>query len=61
MKALRRLTVRAALPAELTALGELVMNLRWSWDRSTHDLFEKVDPKVWQACAGDPVRLLGQV
>ncbi|MDQ3505644.1 MAG: alpha-glucan family phosphorylase, partial [Actinomycetota bacterium] len=42
-------------------LGELVMNLRWSWDRSTHDLFEKVDPKVWQACAGDPVRLLGQV
>ena len=37
------------------------MNLRWSWHAPTRDLFERVDPQVWQACAGDPVRLLGQV
>jgi len=37
------------------------MNLRWSWHAPTRDLFETVDPKVWQACDGDPVRLLGQV
>ncbi|MEJ7770370.1 MAG: alpha-glucan family phosphorylase [Geodermatophilaceae bacterium] len=61
MKALRRLTVRAALPPELIPLSELVMNLRWSWHAPTRDLFETVDPKVWQACDGDPVRLLGQV
>ncbi|MGI8722525.1 MAG: alpha-glucan family phosphorylase [Geodermatophilaceae bacterium] len=61
MKALRRLTVRAALPQELRPLSELVMNLRWSWHAPTRELFEQVDPKVWQDCNGDPVRLLGQV
>ncbi len=61
MKALRRLTVRAALPTELGALGDLVMNLRWSWHAPTRDLFEQVDPSLWRDCAGDPVRMLGQV
>ncbi len=53
--------VRAALPQELLPLSELVMNLRWSWHPPARDLFERVEPKVWQACDGDPVRLLGQV
>jgi len=61
VKALRRLTVRAALPPELVPLAELVMNLRWSWHPPTRDLFERVDPQVWKDCDGDPVRLLGQV
>ncbi|MGI8701911.1 MAG: DUF3417 domain-containing protein, partial [Nocardioidaceae bacterium] len=61
MKALRRLIVRAALPQELLPLSELVMNLRWSWHAPTRDIFERVDSKVWAACEGDPVRLLGQV
>ena len=61
MKALRRLIVRAALPQELLPLSELVMNLRWSWHAPTRDLFERLDPKLWEACADDPVRLLGQV
>jgi len=61
VKALRRLTVRAALPAELLPLSELVMNLRWSWHAPTRDLFEQVDAKVWKDCDGDPVRMLGKV
>ncbi|WP_163549487.1 alpha-glucan family phosphorylase [Candidatus Frankia nodulisporulans] len=61
MRALRRFTVRAQLPEQLAPLGELVLNLRWSWHPETLDLFETVDPELWRATKGDPVRLLGEV
>ena len=61
MRALRRFTVRLALPQALAPLGELVMNLRWSWHPASLDLFASVDPQVWQAVGQDPVRLLGEV
>ena len=37
------------------------MNLRWSWDPQTRDLFRWVDPDAWDATVHDPVRLLGLV
>jgi starch phosphorylase len=61
VKALRRLTVRAAYPKELAALGEIVANLRWSWHADSLDLFESVDPDLWKACGHDPGRMLGEV
>jgi starch phosphorylase len=61
MKALRRFTVRAHLPDRLTALERLSINLRWSWDKPTQDLFEAVDPELWKHVGCDPVALLGQV
>src|ERR1700754_2019532 len=61
VKALRRFTVRAHLPDRLTALERLSINLRWSWDKPTQDLFEAVDPELWKHVGGDPVALLGQV
>jgi starch phosphorylase len=61
MKALRSFTVRPSLPAELAALEVLAMNLRWSWDDQTRDLFRWVDPEQWDASIHDPVRLLGLV
>ena len=61
VKALRRLTVRAAFPERLTKLGEIVANLRWSWHPESLDLFESVDPELWQACGHDPGRMLGEV
>jgi starch phosphorylase len=61
VRALRRFTVRAALPDPLTPLSQLVMNLRWSWHWETRDLFEMLDPALWQTCGGDPVRALGEV
>ena len=61
MRALRSFTVRAKLPAELGALHELAMNLRWSWDERTRDLFRWVDPETWEVTGHDPVRLLGLV
>ena len=37
------------------------MNLRWSWHPQTTDLFESMDPHLWQECDADPVRLLGEI
>ncbi len=61
MKALRSFTVRPTLPEDLAALERLAMNLRWSWDLRTREVFRWVDPEGWDAVVHDPVRLLGRV
>ncbi len=61
MKALRSFTVRPSLPPALAPLEALAMNLRWSWDIHTRELFRWVDPEEWDAVVHDPVRLLGNV
>jgi len=61
VKALRRFTVRATLPPQLTALSDLVLNLRWSWHAETRELLESLDPDLWRTCKGDPVNLLGEI
>ena len=61
MRALRSFTVRPTLPTGLASLEELAMNLRWSWDAQTRDLFKWVDPDGWDASVHDPMRLLGLV
>ncbi len=61
VRALRRFTVRLALPTPLAPLGELVTNLRWSWHAASRDLLASVDPALWVAVDQDPVRLLAEV
>src|SRR3989442_806098 len=61
MKAIRRFTVAAALPEPLASLGELMMNLRWSWHAETLALFAEIDAERWEASGNDPVRMLGEV
>src|SRR3954452_24013956 len=61
MNALRSFNVRPSLPTALAPLERLAMNLRWSWDERTRDLFRWVDPDAWDASVHDPVRLLGLV
>jgi len=60
VKAFRSFTVRARLPEALAPLQELALNLRWSWDERTLDLFRWVDPELW-AEQHDPVRVLSLV
>ena len=61
MKALRRLTVRAAYPQQLAKLGDIVANLRWSWHNESQDLLASVDPDLWQASGHDPGHMLATV
>src|SRR5688500_871388 len=59
MRALRSFTVRARLPERLALLQDLALNLRWSWDERTRDLFRWLDPEAWEASRHDPMRLPG--
>ena len=61
MRAVRRLTVRASLPARLAPLDTLATNLRWTWHQPTRDLFAAVSPDLWASTGGDPLRLLADV
>jgi glycogen phosphorylase len=53
--------VRTVLPAQLSGLEELALNLRWSWHPATRDIFAAIDPDLWASTGHDPVRLLGEV
>jgi len=61
VRAIRRFTVRAALPESLAPLRDLTLNLRWSWHADTRDLFASIDLAGWDASGHDPVALLGEV
>ena len=59
VKAIRRFTVRTVLPAALAPLGELALNLRWSWHVGSQELFRSLDPVAMgrgRARPGAPAR-----
>lgn len=60
VKAIRRFTVRTALPEALSGLSELASNLRWSWHQPTREVFERLDPERWEAVHEDPTALLAE-
>ena len=61
MKAIRRFNVRTVLPSPIAALGDLALNLHWSWHAPTRALFESIDPDRWEETNHDPVRLLARL
>ncbi|WP_433470495.1 alpha-glucan family phosphorylase [Saccharomonospora azurea] len=60
MKAVRRFTVHARVPDELTGLTELATNLRWTWHPPTRDLFASMDDALFRRIR-DPLRMLAQL
>ncbi|MFP5298438.1 MAG: DUF3417 domain-containing protein, partial [Actinomycetota bacterium] len=61
MKALKSFAVRASLPEPIRPLFSIALNLRWSWDPATAELFRWADPDAWEAANHDPVKTLGLV
>ncbi len=61
MRAIRRFSVRPVLPDALKPLGDLALNLRWSWHHDTQELFAGLDPDLWAAVDHDPVQLLSRL
>jgi glycogen phosphorylase len=61
VRAIRRFTVRVALPGPLAPLHDLMLNLRWSWHPPTVALFESIDPTAWATSGGDPVAMLSSL
>jgi glycogen phosphorylase len=61
MRAVREFTVVPALPSRLEALREIAHNLRWTWDRQSLLLFQRLDPAAWAASNRDPIKLLAAI
>jgi glycogen phosphorylase len=61
LRAIRRFTVRTALPGPLALLHELILNLRWTWDAASQELLASIDPVRWERSGHDPVAMLGDV
>jgi len=53
--------VSPTLPARLEALNRLSSNLRWSWDHPTRDVFESLDPDLWDETNHNPRLVLGRI
>jgi glycogen phosphorylase len=61
LKAIRRFTVRTALPEPLARLHELILNLRWSWHSGSRRLLAAIDLASWERGGHDPVAMLGDI
>jgi glycogen phosphorylase len=50
--------LRSRLPEPLAPLADLAYNYRWSWTPGGPELLSSIDPRRWELCLGNPVRLL---
>ena len=49
------------LPERLVGLGELAMNLWWSWHPAARMLFKMLDRQVWKESVHNPVKMLKEL
>lgn len=57
----KRLLVQKYIPQRLSALEELSKNLWWCWNNDAEDLFESIDPSVWQESDKNPIVFLEMI
>lgn len=50
--------IERRLPPELAPLSDLARDLWWSWHPEARELFERLDPQLWEAIGHNPFRLL---
>jgi starch phosphorylase len=50
--------LRSRLPEPLAPLADLAYNYRWSWTSGGPELLCSIDPRRWELCLGNPVRLI---
>lgn len=55
------LMIQPKLPASLEGLNELSLNLWWTWSYEAKDLFQLIDPEIWESTENNPILLLKQV
>lgn len=57
----KRLIVESNIPQKLTPLREISRNIWWTWNTKARQLFEYIDPKLWEESAHNPIVLLEEV
>jgi len=61
MRPIGTFVVRPKLPPALERLRQLALNLRWSWNHDTIQLFRRLDSDLWDASGHNPIRMLGMI
>jgi len=61
MKAKIKYKVVPNIPPKLEDMRRLAYNLCFSWKDEIQDLFQRINPRLWQECGHNPVLLLGLV
>jgi starch phosphorylase len=49
------------LPTPLAALADLAHNLRWAWNYDALDLFQRLDPDLWERTNHNPIAVLNDI
>lgn len=57
----KEFVVSPALPPALSRLGELSMNLLWTWNHAIRAAFRRLDPSLWRGCGYNPIALLSKL
>jgi alpha-glucan phosphorylase-like protein len=57
----KKISVESKLPESLKPLRKLSENLWWAWNTEARELFQYIDPKVWEECEHNPIVLLDKV
>ena len=55
---MNRYTGLAELPARISRLADLAIDLWWSWHWEARNVFRQLDYRLWRATAHNPVRML---
>jgi len=57
----KKISVESNLPESLQPLRELSKNLWWVWSNEARNLFQYIDPEIWEECEHNPIVLLDKV
>lgn len=57
----KKFIVESELPEKLNPLRELSRNLWWVWNTEARELFESINPEIWEAVEHNPILLLEEV
>lgn len=58
MRPIHSFRVNENLPNALATLRDVALNLRWSWDKETQNLFRWIEPDLWEQLDQNALRLL---
>jgi len=46
------------LPEEIAGLGDIALNLWWTWNPSGKNLFRQLNPYLWKESGDNPIKML---
>ncbi len=61
MKSKQEFKVIPRIPEQLEPLKRMAYNVIFSWQSGIRDLFQRIDPKMWEDSGHNPVAFMGQV